>query len=338
MVADAIPAGAGQALAEGADDKIRFAYDAGLFHQAPAFLAQHSQGMGLVHQQHGSMGVFHLDEFADAGLVPQHAVDAFDDDQGVCRARSQAFQAFVQVVGVIVAETHDVGPAQAAPVVDAGMAVGVYDYGVFVVGQAGYHRQVGLVAGGEHDRLLASVERGEFPFQFPVAGKAAVGHSRPGRPRAQFIQRGMGRSQAFLVEGQAQVVVGAGQDRPFAVYARLRGRVDFVDGRAERVDALAQQAVPVLDQGLEFVKQAHVPVSVLMTVCIRSARSLTVCTSASRLTGMDMSNSSSISISRSRTLNESRPSSVTSSEFSVRLASDVVRADSSLITFSRISS
>ena len=133
--------------------------------------------MGFIHQQHGLMCVFHLDEFPDTGLVPQHAVDAFDDDQCVCRTLSQAFQAFVQVVGIIVAEAHDVGAAQPAPVVDAGMAVGVYDYGVFVVRQAGYHRQVGLVACGEYDGLVAFVERGDFPFQRPVAGKAAVGHS-----------------------------------------------------------------------------------------------------------------------------------------------------------------
>ena len=258
MVADAIPSRTGQAFAEGADDKIRVIYDSGLLYQAPASLPQDAQGMGLIHQQHCAMSVFYFDYFADARLVAQHAVYAFDDNQCVRRALPQAFQAFVQVVGVIVAEPHDIRAAQPATVVDAGMAVCVYDDGVFVICQAGNHRQVCLVAGGEYDGFLAFVERGDFLFQCAMPGEAAVGHPGSGCPGALLIERRMGCVQALFIEGEPQVVVGARQDRPAPVYERFRRRVDFFDGGAEGVDTLAQQLMPVLRQGLKFGKQAHI--------------------------------------------------------------------------------
>src|SRR5688572_32078805 len=117
MVAGAEAANGANALGEGADDEIDLVLELGLVRQAPAVLAEDTEGMRLVDQELEAVLLLHRDEIGERCAVAEHGIDAFEDDEPatfVIRAR----QALVEIARVIVAEAHELGARQGAAVID----------------------------------------------------------------------------------------------------------------------------------------------------------------------------------------------------------------------------
>ena len=66
-----------------------------------------------------------------------------------------------------------------------------------------------------------AVKFGQRLFQSAMAGISAVQHPRAGGAGALFIERLVGGLDAGFIEGEAKIVVGAGQHRMAAVDDRL---------------------------------------------------------------------------------------------------------------------
>jgi len=99
--------------------------------------------------------------------IPVHAEDAVRDDEaaaiGACLGDLAA-----QVVHVAVGIAHDLGPAQAAAVDDAGVVQLIREDGVLRPHQRRDRRQVGRKAALERDARLSALEFGEAALQLHV--------------------------------------------------------------------------------------------------------------------------------------------------------------------------
>ena len=156
------------------------------------------------------------------------------------------------------AKPDDGGAAESAAVVDAGVAIRVDQDVVVGADQAGNGAEVGEVAGREYHYELAAEKLGEPCFQFGVAGVGAVGDARAGGAGAALPDRAGGRSDAFGVECQAEVIVGAREQYIAAVDDRLGRRQDLVDPNAERVLAGADDLAVLVGDAGKLVEDIHV--------------------------------------------------------------------------------
>ncbi len=85
--------------------------------------------------------------------------------------------------------------------------------------------------------------------------EGAVGQARAGGAGAPLRGRGLGGGDAARVKGQAEVIVGAGQNDLATLHHALGGGQDlFGDGAEGRDVALGEFGLEV-GHGLEFVKQ-----------------------------------------------------------------------------------
>ena len=234
MAAEAEAADAAQALGEGADDEVDLVEQAELFAQAQPARPEHAERMRLVDQQPGAVALLDLDDLAQRGVVAAGAVQALDHHQGAAGVGAEAGQAPVEVFGIVVAKADRGRVAQPAAVVDAGVAVGVDEQELALSGQAGQGAEVGLVAGREDDARGPAEGVGQGPLELAMAGVVAARHARAGGAGAAGLDRGDRRGAAFGVEGQAEVVVGAGEHRPLAADGRRGGRMDRVHRRRDR--------------------------------------------------------------------------------------------------------
>ena len=117
--------------------------------------------MGLIHHEPRAIFLGDGAKLGQRGGIAQHAVEPFGDHQRALGLFPQTPQALAQVLGVIVAEGKEIGPADAAAVIDAGMAMTVqYD---LVAGAQDAHQktQIGLIAGGKHHGRRHAVELGK---------------------------------------------------------------------------------------------------------------------------------------------------------------------------------
>ncbi len=169
--------------------------------------------MGLVHQQIGAVLLLHRHEFFQRRMIAQHRIDAFDDDDLVAGFVGEARQALIEIDRIIVLEADDRGAAETAGVIDAGMTVSIDDQEVIGARQRRDGAQIGLIAGGEHHAMLLAIEIGKILLQRLVAAIGTVGDPRPGRTGAKIgngLLRGL---HAIGIEGEAEIIVGAAQDR-----------------------------------------------------------------------------------------------------------------------------
>ena len=212
--------------------------------------------MGLVDHQVGAVAGLDLGKFGQGRAIAEHAVEAFDHHQHVAAALETA-QAFVQIGRIVVAKAYDGGAAQAAAVVNAGVAVGVDEQNIVGPGEAGDGSQVGLVAGAEHHGRPAFEEAGDGRLEVLVGGVIAVGDTRAGGAGTFRRGRRPGRFDAVGIEGQAEVVVGPEQDNVAAPDDGFRGRAYLLHTHVEGIGAYLQQAVAGAGQGGKLVKQIH---------------------------------------------------------------------------------
>ena len=255
MRADAVTAYGAQALAEGSHGEVDVGLNPGGLGSAATGGAQYTHGMGLVHQQVAAILALYRGDLLQRRHVAQHGVNALGNDQGLVGTVSQAPHAFGQVVRIVVLVADDIGAAEGNARINAGVAVRVQQDHLTGAGEGGAHAHGGGVAGGKNDGVVDPVKSGDFAFQRLVFGEGAVGQARPGSTRAPARGRRLGRGDAARVVGQAQVVVGAGQDDLVPFHHALGGGENLLGDRAEgRHLALGEFGLEI-GHGLEFVKQ-----------------------------------------------------------------------------------
>ena len=155
------------------------------------------------------------------------------------------------------AEADDLGVAEAAAVIDAGVAVGIDQQRVVLAGEDGEHAEIGLVAGGEHHALAAAVEGGDLGFEGAVQAVGAVGDARARRAAAEGAQGFGGGGHAVGVLAEAEIVVGAEQDGRGAVDDALGGGEHVVEDDAEGVPAGTEEEFARFDEGGEPAGDCH---------------------------------------------------------------------------------
>ncbi len=176
--------------------------------QAAATGPGDAQRVGLVGDEHGSPRGADLGQLGDRRGVAEDGVDRLDQHH---RARVGARgQHLVHGGDVVVGDHLHRGPAEPAGVDHRGVHVGVGDDQGVGVGQGGDGREVGVVAGREHQRGREPGERGQRLLELLVEAQRAGDQARGARAGAVLLGR---RDRALdhpRVPGQAEVVV-AGQ-------------------------------------------------------------------------------------------------------------------------------
>ena len=161
---------------------------------------------------------------------------------------------FARSCRIVVAKADDLRAAQAATVVDAGVAIGIEQHDVIRPGEPRQHAEIRLVTRGEHDGVAHAVERREFLLKPPVARIAAVRHARAGRAGTLGVEGPVRRRDALGIEGQAEVVIGAGKNGVPSVDDPLGRRDDAFDLHAEWIDAERFEFAPGRRHALKLVE------------------------------------------------------------------------------------
>ena len=172
--------------------------------------------MGIIKEEEGAVAPHHFAKLAERGDIPEHAVEAFHNDEGALAAIAEATQALVEVRGVVVAEAIDFGAGKLGPFVDAGVGVGVEHDDVPGAREGRDCSHVGHVTGGESDGGTRPEKSAELPLERRVTCVGAIGQARARGPRPMGAHR-LGRSlDAGGIKGKAEVIVRAGQDDALA--------------------------------------------------------------------------------------------------------------------------
>ena len=150
----------------------------------------------------------------------------------------------LQIRHVIVAVDHDLRPALAAAVNNAGMVQLVAENHVAPAAEGRDHAHIGHIAGIEQQRGLRTLERRQASLQLAVQFQAARGQAGAARARAPGHERFGGPGFDPRVIGQAQIVVGGQQEQlpAFTAHAWTGGRSHVPDMTAQAVCAQALQA------------------------------------------------------------------------------------------------
>jgi hypothetical protein len=106
--------------------------------------------------------------------------------------------------------------------------------------------------------VLLAVELGDLLLERHVLGVAAVGDARAGGAGALGADRLDGGFHAGGIEGQAEIVVGADQQRLAAVDDRLGRRQHPLHADLERIVAGGADVAIGLEQARMAVEEAHV--------------------------------------------------------------------------------
>ena len=130
----------------------------------------------------------------------------------------RALQHLLELVEPVVAERAQLGPRQDAAVEDRGVVAGVDDHRVARRQDRAERPDVGLVAGGEDDRVLGAHEVGDLGLELEVHLRRAVEQARAGHAGAVLGQRVARAGDDALVLGQPEVVVAAEHDPGLALH------------------------------------------------------------------------------------------------------------------------
>ena len=169
MIADAKPTDGPQTFAEGTDHKVHAFFDTGLLCQTPAIGPQNAQGVRFVDHQVGAIFLLHRYDVGQWRAVAQHTVQTLDHHQNIGVALFKTAQALFQIFNVIMTEADDFSSAEAAAVINAGMAVGIQQDNFSRSDNGRQYGQVGNISGGKNDGALATEVVCHFLFQGDVA-------------------------------------------------------------------------------------------------------------------------------------------------------------------------
>src|SRR5574341_773370 len=195
-----------------------------LLGEAGSRRAEDAHRVRLVHVEHGGVALAQAGDLAERGRVAVHREDGGGDDELPARPRLR--QQLGELLHVAVAVADELGAGEQRPVHDRRVVERIGEDGVAPPDQRGRQAGVGVVAGVEEERALGAVERGERPLQRPVERQVSRDEARRAAPRP-LPERGLrGGPPEPLVEGQAEVVVGAEVDEraaPYLDHGQLRG-------------------------------------------------------------------------------------------------------------------
>ncbi len=156
--------------------------------------------------------------------VALHREDAVDDHQHAAAVALCASEHLLELLQPVVAEGAQLRAREQAAVEDRGVVAGVGDHGVADAEDRAERAEVGLVAGREHERVLAAHPLGDLRLQFEVQRRGAVQRARAGEAGAVAVQRVLRAGEHALVAGEAEVVVGAQHDPLRALHLHHRHR------------------------------------------------------------------------------------------------------------------
>jgi hypothetical protein len=234
-------------LAEGADDDVDLAAEAGRRDRSAPAGSDGARRVGLVDHQPAAVAPGQLLQAGDGGEVAVHREDAVADDQRP--APSRPLQAPGEVLEVTMAIDEGLGPCQAASVDDAGVVELVREDDLLAPGEGGDDAGVGEIAGAEQQRSLAALELGqlrlELAMRLHVAGDKPRG-AGPGAPAHRRLGR---RGPHLRVIGEAEVVVGAEQQHRLPAEQHPRALRTVDQAQAPVDSALAQLLQPRGDVG-----------------------------------------------------------------------------------------
>src|SRR4051794_24896743 len=202
-------AAAGQRLGERAHPQVDAVLHAEQLGGAGAARPEDARAVGLVNHEPRAVA---LGQVADRGQrrdVALHREDAVDHDQDAAAVARRALQLLFELVEAVVAERAQLGARQQAAVEDRGVVGRVGEHGVAGGQQRAERAEVGLVAGGEDERLLGAHPGGQLALELKVQGDGPVEQPRPGQPGAIALQRVARALLDALVAGEPEVVVGA---------------------------------------------------------------------------------------------------------------------------------
>ena len=137
------------------------------------------------------------------------------------------------------------------------MAVGVDQQLVTLARQGRDDAEIGLIAGREDHAVLLAVELGDLLLERHMLAVAAVGDTRAGRAGSLGANGLDRRLHAGGIEGQAEVIVGADQERLASVDDGFGRRQDPLHTNLERVVAGGPNVAVGLEQARMAIEQAH---------------------------------------------------------------------------------
>jgi hypothetical protein len=136
--------------------------------------------MSLVHHQPGMMALLDVDQARQVGIVPVHAIEAFDHDHHTLVLRADLGQEIVQVIEIIVLETQpraacEFGTHDRAVVHDR-----VMYHQVLRAQHLANHAEIGGVSADEDAAILDAIMARQPKLQ--VAMDLALARDMPARP------------------------------------------------------------------------------------------------------------------------------------------------------------
>ena len=169
------------------------------------------------------------------------------------------------------------------------MRIGIEEDGVAGASQPRHHAEIGLIAGGEDDAVLAVEKAREFGFQFLVQAISAIGDARAGGAGAELGHRLLASLDAIGIESDPHVIVGASQDRLAPVDDGAGGRDHPLVDDADRIDARRHHAGETIGDRPVLVEQVGHAQAFPVRASTTLARSAMVRVSDSTLSGTSIS-------------------------------------------------
>ena len=210
--------------------------------------------MGLVDHQPRAVALAQLADVDQRRDVALHREDAVDDHQHAAAVALCASKHLLELLQAVVAEGAQLRAREQAAVEDRGVVARIRDHGVAEAEDRAERAEVGLVAGREHERVLAAHPLGELGLQFEVQWHGAVQRARAGQAGAVTVQCVLRAGEHALVPGETEVVVGAQHDalRALHLHHWHRGGGEHVEvGQHVRLARRGEQggALVVADLG-----------------------------------------------------------------------------------------
>ena len=202
---------------------------------ARAARSEHADRVRLVDHQPGAVALAQLNDRRQVAEVALHREDAVDDHHHPAAVARRALEHPLELRHLVVAERAQLRAREHAAVQNRRVVGGVADHRVAGAEDGADAADVGLVAGGEDDRLLGLHPLGQLALELEVKRGGPVEQPRTRQPGAVGLERVARRLLHPRVAGQPEVVVGAEHDRLPTLHLDHRSRL-----RAEHAEVRQQ--------------------------------------------------------------------------------------------------
>ena len=209
---------AGQGFAEGAEDEVDVAADAGGRRAARAVFSEDADAVRVVDVGAEAESPSQMGQAPEVGHAAGHGEDGVGDDEGVFPAGMFAEAAFEVVEAVV---DDDASFAGARALDQAGVVVAGGEDGAVLGGaqlaDGAVCAQVGEEARGKDERARFADVPGQFAFEGFVQVEVAVEQARAGAAGAVAVDGLVRRAQHLGVVGEPEVVVRAHHDLALSI-------------------------------------------------------------------------------------------------------------------------